>query len=110
VLWICLADSSERDHAWLEADSGLDSDQRAAFLRSRTWSRVLLSGREQVLLLMRVPVSGAAPGHSSVLRFWIEPTRIITMAASARPELRHIQDDLAAGRGPRSVDDLLRSR
>src|SRR5690606_14405717 len=35
VLWICLADSSERDHAWLEADRGLDSDQRAAFLRSR---------------------------------------------------------------------------
>ena len=108
-LWICLAESSERDRAWLETGSGLEPGDLVAFLRTRTWSRVLLPSSEEVLLLMRVPVSDATSGRSSVLRVWVESARIITMAATALPELRRLQDDLAAGKGPRSVDGVLLS-
>jgi zinc transporter len=109
LLWVELDEASERDRAWLAGASGLPEDHVAQFLRTDTWSRVRVAGADQPLVVIRVPDlrPQASAGASELMRFWIEPRRVITMTSATAPYLRGVKETLEAGRGPTSPGGLL---
>lgn len=108
-LWVDLDEAGERDRAWLADASGLQEDHVAQFLRNDVWSRVRSPDADQLLVVMRVPDMRpeAREDAPEIMRLWIEPHRVITMAPATDPYLRGVKKQLDEGRGPMSPGGLL---
>jgi Mg2+ and Co2+ transporter CorA len=108
-VWIELDEASDRDRAWLEAESGLEAEGIEASLRQHAWPTIRSVGRERVFVLMRV--LGSDPRSpdwvSSLLRMWVEPKRVISMTPRGLPHIEALKHRLRAGRGPTSVGTVL---
>lgn len=107
--WIALDADSELDRAWLGTEEGVGWDNRELFLRESVWPRVRSPGPEQLVLVTRVihPDPEAPPGTHVMLRFWIEPQRVISMAPKGLPYLQELETRLEMGRGPISAGTIL---
>ena len=108
-VWIDLSDDRRQDRAWLATGSGLEADDRELFLRESPWSRVSPVSPEQLFLVIRVPEPGPdrRDGTFALLRFWIEPKRVIMLRPPVLPAVQDLKKHLQTGRGPTSVDELL---
>lgn len=109
-LWVHLDRTDEQAQAWLTGDTGLDPINAEALLREETRPRVELVGPESVLLLMRALNFnvGADPDDLVSLRIWVEPRRLVTLRHRHVQAARDCRIALDAGRGARSVPELLR--
>lgn len=104
-LWVRLEEPEDR--RWLETESGLDAEARETFLRHGAWPTVRVDRDGYLFLLMRAPSSEAPRSGFVVLRIWIEPWRVITLAPAGLEVLDEVERRLEAGAGPESVNRFL---
>jgi zinc transporter len=81
-LWVHLDRTRPRAQAWLREESGLDPIVAESLLAEETRPRVQAFGGEGGLLVILRGINsspGAEPDELISMRFWLEPTRIITL-------------------------------
>lgn len=101
--WIELDEKSEADREWLGSEAGIGRAHQARFLRGGTWPVAWVPNSECLALHMRVLRAAdpyREPDRYAMLRIWIEPHRIITVAPPDLPQLAAIKERLENGTGP----------
>jgi zinc transporter len=108
VLWVHLDRSKTDSQRWLREASDLDPLIVEALLADETRPRGLAIGDGLLVNLRGVNLNpGADPEDMIAVRLWLERDRVITTRARLLMAAKDIQDDVAAGRGPKNAGDLL---
>lgn len=107
-LWVHLDRTAPETADWLQREAGVDPLVCQALLAEETRPRALVIQDGVLMMLRGVNLTpGAEPDELVSLRFWIGPSRIITLRHMPMLGVRDVRVDLQCGRGPRNAADLL---
>lgn len=107
VLWINLDYSAPDAARWLEHDAAIDPVIREALLDEDPRPRVVPHGDSLMMIIRGINQNqGSEPEDMISVRVWIEPHRIITMRHRISRSLKALAQEVATGKGPRSIGEI----
>lgn len=109
LAWVHLDAHAPETRPWLEREiTYLDSLIIGALLAEETRPRLLEFGDGALLILRGVNLNeNADPEDMVSVRLWVDAHRIISIQRRPLKAVEDIQDQLAAGRGPKNAGDFI---
>ena len=107
-LWVHLDRTAPETAEWLKTAAGVDPLVAQALLAEETRPRALVIQDGVLMMLRGVNLTpGSEPDELVSLRFWIGPSRIITLRHMPMLGVRDVRVELQCARGPKNAADLL---
>jgi zinc transporter len=107
-LWIHLDRTAPETAEWLRGEAGVDPLVCEALLAEVTRPRAVVTQDGVLMMLRGINLTpGAEPDELVSLRFWIGPSRMITLRHRPMLGVRDVRTELQCGRGPRNAPELL---
>jgi len=107
-LWVHLDRTAPESADWLSTEAGIDQLICEALLAEETRPRAVVIHDGVLMILRGVNLTpGSEPDELVSLRFWIGPSRIITLRHMPMLGVRDVRIELQCGRGPKNAADLL---
>jgi zinc transporter len=107
-LWVHLDRTAPETVEWLRTEAGVDALICEALLAEETRPRAVVINDGVLMILRGVNLTpGSEPDELVSLRFWIGPSRVITLRHMPMLGVRDVRVELQSGRGPRNAADLL---
>jgi zinc transporter len=107
-LWVHLDRTAPETADWLKTEAGVDPLVAEALLVEETRPRALVIQDGVLMMLRGVNLTpGSEPDELVSLRFWIGPSRIITLRHMPMLGVRDVRVELQCARGPKNAADLL---
>jgi zinc transporter len=107
-LWLHLDRTAPETIAWLRSEAGVDPLICEALLAEETRPRSVVINDGILMFLRGVNLTpGSEPDELVSLRFWIGPTRMITLRYMPMLGVRDVRVELQCARGPKNAADLL---
>ena len=107
-LWVHLDRTAPESVDWLGTEAGIDQLICEALLAEETRPRAVVIHDGVLMILRGVNLTpGSEPDELVSLRFWIGPSRIITLRHMPMLGVRDVRIELQCGRGPKNAADLL---
>jgi len=108
VRWFHLDFTVAETRRWLLEDSGIERSIAEALIDEDSRPRSIEHGQGLLVIFRGVNSNaGSQPEDMVSIRTWLEGNRIISTRRRRLASIRHIREDLAAGRGPRDAVDFL---
>jgi zinc transporter len=107
-LWVHLDRTAPETVDWLRGEAGVDPLICEALLAEETRPRAVVINDGILMFLRGVNLTpGSEPDELVSLRFWIGPSRMITLRHMPMLGVRDVRVELQCGRGPKNAADLL---
>lgn len=108
VRWFHFDFRAAEARRWLLEDGGIERGIAEALIDDDSRPRSIEYGHGLLVIFRGVNSNaGSQPEDMVSIRIWMEGNRIISTRRRRLASVRHIREDLAAGRGPRDVVDFL---